>query len=161
MSAIGGIATTKVSFCPKLLGNLNLFGESRFAAFCVVKRLGDSNLYGTVLPQGIGEIEFARSCFASSIGESQFAAFLRLQAFWEFQPVGYCLASSYWGITISYLLSCAKVLGNYNLQGLASRRIIGEFQFAVFCVSKLLGSSDLQCFNFAPSYWGGSSVLSS
>ena len=74
-----------------------------------------------------------------------------LQAIGESQFAGFCVVSSYWGvstcrvlfclgITISSLLSCVKLLGGYNLQGLASRQTVGELQFARFCV--------------VSSYWG-------
>ena len=46
----------------------------------------------------------------------------------------YCFASSYWGFR------SVKLLGNYNLQGFASRQAIVELYYARFC--------------FAPSYCG-------
>ena len=53
------------------------------------------------------------------LGESSFESPVLCQAMGEFQLVGSCFAPTCCGHAISRLVSCVKLLGNYNLQGLA------------------------------------------
>ena len=46
------------------------------------------------------------------------------QAIGELHLAGWCFAASYWGILISRLLSCVKLLGNRNLQGFVLAQVL-------------------------------------
>ena len=49
-----------------------------------------------------------------------------MSSYWELQLVGFGFAPSYWGSANSSVLSCVKLLVNYNLQDLALFQDIGE-----------------------------------
>ena len=101
-----------------------------------------------VLSHATGELQCAGSYFAQAIGGLQFRgscswgmticrALLRVKLlvscgkYGELQLARTCFAPSYWGITISKLLSSVALVGNYNSQGLALRQATGEFHWGL------------------------------
>ena len=117
-------------------------GELHFAGSCRlprVKILGNSNLQDPVWQitvsrllscRAFGELQFLRSCFASS--------------YWRLQFARSSFAPSYLGITISSLPSCVKLLGNYNLQGLALLMLLANSNLQAQVVRQSIGELQLE-----------------
>ena len=101
MSNYWGIATGRVSFCPKLFWN-----NTRQGLLCF-KPLGNHNLQGFALCQAIGEFQLAGYSFASGYWGISISRLLSCEVIGEVQLPASCFA----------VLLCIKLLGNYNLQG--------------------------------------------
>ena len=172
-----GNCNLQVGVLPQAVGELQFGGWSwrqaigiaicRVALCCML--LGNCNLQGGVLPQAIGELQLAGLRFAAS----DWGIVICRVAFCR-KLLGNCNEDKYcklqhlllFGLkllgksSILKLLSCFKLLGSYNLQGLALRQAIWELHSSGFCFvsSKPLGDCDLEAlvslFYAASTYWG-------
>ena len=129
-SSYWGIAISRVSFCPKLLGECNfespvlrqkLLGELQFGSFAVCQTAGEFQLVGNcAVCQVNRQFQLVRLFCPKLLGECNFEVpvlFALCQAIEDVQLVlpqaigDSCLVSSYWGITICRGLRCVKLLG--------------------------------------------------